>query len=322
MGLGEVVKRVRTDRSKTWADVAAAPRPCVRCHIVKSAQGFPPAGQPRHDRRHLARKNPGVARVCWHCIEVEAWMLHLTGWRPRIRVDYIDEHGVEVRVCTFCRESKPHDAAHFAPLKTHGLARTCRPCRAKVSDRARKRQMQREGARIRAEHAKQARDRRKNNPEVKAAEAAARKRWREKIKADPERRAALLETERMARRLAKERQGNGTGKPAKGKTIKTAPRYLPSAPLLALVDRLLDQEKAVNDVLGAPEPNGLGAVRAVCERLGIPPRRVTSWRTGENERVRVGLAERVLLNAEVEWHEVYSYDDYAHIFLALDEVPA
>ena len=244
--------------------------------------------------------------------------MHAGDYRPRLRRDYI-KGGVAMRVCQNCRKAKPHDVEHFSPLSdSPGLARTCRKCRSKASLRARHRQMEREGDRLRARHAKQARERRKNNPEVKAREAAARKRWREKIKADPQRRAGLLETERMARRLAKEREGKGTGKAAKAMMSNTAPSYLPSAPLVALIDRIVDQRAEAGRVLN--DPSGVGP-EAVCEDLCVSSRTYRRWHMGEQPKVRVGTAEAVLMAAGVDWHEVYSYDDHAHIFLA-DEVSA
>jgi hypothetical protein len=56
-------------------------------------------------------------------------------------------------------------------------------------------------------------------------------------------------------------------------------------------------------------------VGIVCEDLGLPSRNYRRWRE-PGAQVQIGLAERVLLRAGVEWYEVYSYDDHAAHFLA------
>jgi hypothetical protein len=195
---------------RTWTQVAAEPRPCIRCFTTRPAADFPATG------RRGKTSQQGVTRVCMACIEVEAHGLNDSGFRPRIRRDWVEGER-RMRLCLACRTGKPLTDFPMGTgdAKGHRL-RTCRVCRFARSARARRKQYEREPDAVRAKHAEQARARRKDNAEVKAKEAAARRRWRMKMKADPVKRARLLESERMSRRLRREREGKGPGPPAKG----------------------------------------------------------------------------------------------------------
>jgi hypothetical protein len=66
----------------------------------------------------------------------------------------------------------------------------------------------------------------------------------------------------------------------------------------------------VDSIINARE----GAAGSICRDLGVNERTVHHWRS-PGATVRVGTAERVLLNAGVDWSECYPAEYVAH-FLA------
>jgi transcriptional regulator with XRE-family HTH domain len=272
-------------RGQTWEMTAAEPRPCVRCLLVKPGMKFPPSAY------------GGVRRVCWACIEGEAWQMLAMGYRPRNPADW--RQGRDwMRRCALCRRAKRRRRSNFAPLKGGGYARTCRRCRTAISTRALRRQYEREGDRLRARHAARAREARKR-PEVKQAERDARRRWRAKVAADPERLRALRETDRIGRRLRRERQGKPLPAP------RSAPRhgpFIPLAPLAATLDRTL----AAADTF------------TVARAIGVSPRTVWRWRH-EGEVVSIGLVEAALRGLDLTWGEVYPPSEYPQVYALLPE---
>jgi hypothetical protein len=223
------------------------------------------------------------------------------------------ENGVAWRACARCKKGKPLDREHFQPMTNSvKLTRTCRQCRAEVSNAANR--IRRKTPEFRARAAERARRRRAGNPDVKRAEAEARRRWRAKVRADAKRHAELLETERMSRRLRAEREGKPARKYPRGVTIETGPELLPVGPLVALIQSRIEHRQAVDRLLGFDSLPGV--VREVCEELAVDERNFYGWKSGERQSVRVGLAERVLSRAGVDWTELWPYDDFAAHFLA------
>ena len=142
--------------------------------------------------------------------------------------------------------------------------------------------------------------------------------YMQRVKADPEKHARFLEARRIAYRLKAERAGRSLDsiRAPKSKTASGTWRYLPSMPLVALINGILERREAVADLLCNAEGAGL---EGVCADLGVSSRNYRRWRDGSQPTVQIATAELMLLNAGVEWSDCYSYDDYAHIFL--DGVP-
>ena len=159
----------------------------------------------------------------------------------------------------------------------------------------------------------------RQNPPVidRAKRRAANKRFRTKIKADPELRVRHRETERIGYRLRQEKKGRAldslrvVSTAAKG---KTAHGWLPSAPLVAFVEARVEHEREFAGVLNR---TGVGCVGigSVCKELGIYERTFRRWRSGE--RVRLTTAEGILLRAGAEWAEVWSPDDHPELYAGL-----
>jgi hypothetical protein len=252
--------------------------------------------------------------------------------RPRTPKTYVGENGRRKRICRVCKRHLALDARNFSPTVrgtrsgTGRLRRVkqwsyqCKRCATAnkaLWERKVRATKPEHYARVKARHLAYQKRWREENPEkVKAAA----KRRAQAVKADPQRHARDLERRRIEHALRAERNGTPQKKKlVNAKRVRTSPRFLPAAPLLNLVDRILDRRRAVDGLLSDVE--GAATAESVCADLGISSRERRHWRTGQQTKVRVGTAERILLNADVDWYEVYSYDDYAHIFLS-DEVPA
>lgn len=297
-----------TERKPEW--------PCIRCFEVKPMAAF-----------GIGRTGKQVNRVCFECKETEAYEMDARRVNVKARVrrkraTWVDDEGVTVRECCDCGDVKPLEQGFLiSHRREDGSAQRCAYCRKCQSKRVTKRRRKREAAdperaaAVRAVEAQKARERRARDPE-KAREAGRRR--RAKVKADPQLVVRERENARIAHRLRREQAGLSTRQgPAKVSRRRTAPSYLPSAPLAALVERIIDERVAVAEVMGDRAAFG-GETGEVCEMLGVNPRTYTGWRSGEYASVRIGMAERVLMNAGVEWYEVYSYDDHAAQFLAVE----
>lgn len=294
---------------------AEEPRACLRCFCVKAAEGFPSLGL-IDSRYHRKRRGtgppqvPGVTRVCMACIEREAWALHDAGYLPHVRREWTRK-GVRMRFCIKCRKGK---AVERFPDVKGVKTRTCRDCRKVLIRGAKQAQLQREGDAVRERQARLARERRKRSPDARRKEREARQRWREKMKADPRRHAEHLEADRLRRRMKKDEEGKGPGKPAPGRMVPSGalPR-VPAGPLVAYFDKRYEQLQAVEGVL----EEGKTTVKQFALDLGTDERTIRRWRE-EDGNITIALAEKVLLGLGVEWHEVYSYDDHAEAFLAVE----
>lgn len=297
--------------------LAAKPRACIRCHQVKVAVCFPAKGRTRSSRPRRS-ENTGVTRICWTCVEEDAYATDQRGFRNRNRRTYRGHRGT-MRICTTCEQSKPlADGYYVARRFEHRVeyARECKRCATKRSA-ARRAARKKVDPEYRKRLARQQRER-LADPEKHRKALEASKRWKEKIKADPIAYAAHLETARINHRLRRERKGapvrpESYGRIKATKVPLTTGRRLPSAPLVALVKRTIEHREAIAGLL---QDAGSATVKDVCADLGIADRDYRRMCAGEQPTANIGLVERVLLNADVEWHTVYSYDDYARIFLA------
>lgn len=159
--------------------------------------------------------------------------------------------------------------------------------------------------------------------EVQARERAKRKRDWQALKADPEAYATEMEHRRLYYRLRQERAGREVTRTPKAQMSTTSLSYLPARPLVELLTRRIEQQRAISRVTGMLNENGEGEVLEICTKAGVTTRTYTRWRENDSSHVRIGVAERALLGLDVEWHEVYSFDDHAGQFLTTEaEVPA
>lgn len=207
------------------------------------------------------------------------------------------------KTCPQCEETKPLTAEHWAPNRrnlagevTH-YSGWCRLCSAR---KARERRRKRTPEQIEADRAyhRAVYERRRHDPEVRARQTAARRRWvrenRDKqratwrrwydgVMADPERHAAYLETIRIAYRLRRERQGHKVR--IRQSTAANAWRYrhmpMPLEPFALWLDEIV-----------ATDRRDIGDIAADIE---IPERRLFDYRERIPAHVALPSAERALL---------------------------
>ena len=251
---------------------------CVRCKRSKPVECFPPRSLSK-DRLTLSERR---STVCWFCIEDEAWTLDAK--KAKRRATWIDPvTGVVMRRCSKCREVKPLSTGFY----TKGLA--CPGSRWPAS-----------GA---CKSCKDATDRayRKRVPEKAQAwaRAASRRRYK-KMMGDSLLHAQYCEDMRLRHRLRAEAEGRQVRQVRPRVSQPTSSRVLPAAPLVALVDSIVDARE--------------GTAGSICRDLGVSERTVREWRS-PGATVRVGTAERILLNAGVDWSDCYPAEYAAH-FLA------
>ena len=200
-----------------------------------------------------------------------------------------EQDGVMVRRCSMCGGVKPLEAAFYISRpRVEGPKRwryMCMDCE--------------KGPEQRAKHAVWKREWARRNPEL---EAAANKRYLDKLKADPERYAVHLENCRIAYRLRQERdKGRSLDDIRQQRAHHPLPAddfgRLPALPL-ALALESYARRGAI------PEENA-------CELAGIDPRNLFAWRTGERELVLFDVADRVLTRLGLSWWDVWDENDPA-----------
>jgi hypothetical protein len=288
------------------------PRPCRRCWVVKppTTEAFPPGRKAR------------IGYVCWPCVEEEAWAMKDRYVSPeKRRTTRVNENGVKMRICSRCKIEKRLCKTNFYVNKRDERGRIvnynyeCAKCTVpNVTRLNREKRNGPERKKILARKAKRQRERKKQDPVLREKHRESQQRYWAKVKADPVLHAKHVENQRIAYRMRREREGK-VPKTSFKKVIRseTAPSYIPAGPLVLLVDQILEHRKAV---AGLIHDAGEATVAAVCGDLGVSQRTYRHWSEGEDGKVRIGTAESVLARAGVEWSDVYSFDDYAHIFLA------
>lgn len=268
-------------------------RRCRRCRERKPVERFPAYALPRN--RQLGSTRPAI--VCWYCLETEAAALEVK--KAKRRATWTDPAtGVVVRRCAKCLEVKPLYSDYYirglpCPNSVHPATGPCKACHDEKTNAYRERVPEK----------------------VAAWQRESTRRHHKAIMADPVRKAQYREDERIRRHIAAEAEGRKVRRVRPRITQPTGPSYLPSEPLAALVTRRIDERVAVAHLIGERRVNR-GETQQVCDDLGVTIRTYTGWRSGEYPQVRIGMAERVLLRAGVDWFSVYSYDDHAAQFLA------
>lgn len=225
------------------------------------------------------------------------------------------------RRCSCCQCWKVQRIGNFSPRKRDVTTRRvlrwdayCRQCRAarqrdyyrrtppEVTTERNRRAWQAKKADARAleEKRRQSRDaqrrKRSRDPE---GEREVQRRYRERVRADPVRNAAFLETRRLAYHMRRDRNGL-MRMVAEG--VPGGP-MLPSAPVAAFVDFLI--ARAGTDAKLGDDPTG-----AVCAQLGINARRLLAWRTGESPTARFDVVDKIFTRGQALWFDVY--DPVAH----------
>jgi hypothetical protein len=282
------------------------PRQCLRCWDPKPREAFPlgPSGQ-------------RTGRVCWACVEEAAYAMDARGGAHWHRVTW-EQDGVVVRRCTDCRIPKELVSNFYVSSRKGGSVsyhRECVPC--SIAKGTERRRIRKKTDGVYGAHlAELARESRKR-PGRRAAEAAVRKRYRAKVLADPVVHARMLETNRINYRLRREREGlsvrSSSRKKQPAKKVTEVATKLPAAPLAIFVDARVERERECDRLLGIDDCNG-GQLQRVCDDLGVNVRMWRRWRSGEQQNVKISVAEGILLRADVSFAEVWPPDDYPEAY--------
>lgn len=292
-------------------------RACMRCHKVKPARRFPAQGTRQWVARGRELRHPGIPRVCWACLEAQAYEMDARNYRSQHTDEWKDGAGPRMRRCCSCGTAKKLTTGFDRAGRT--FYRSCKVCR--KAQKAAEAKLARQRPEVKAKLAAYSREKRRTDPEAKRKANEASARWREKIKrenrAEYERQ---LELNRMTRRLRREQ----AGLPVREPRVKTGREHrfdvlLPSAPLAALITRVIEQREVIAEAIGDPP---FAQVASVCADLGTSDRMYRGWRDGERPNVGIGTAERLMMNADVEVSEVYSADDYPEVLAHFTGVEA
>jgi hypothetical protein len=271
---------------------ARKPRACLRCWKTKPVTAFALGDGRRRG-------------VCDECLDAEAAeKAQREQERASRRSTYPDPITSRVmRRCTKCTKSKDL-LDHFYVSKRGADGEPiaydyyCNPCRI-ANSTARLRERRKDPA-VCAMYATYQRTWRENHPaEYKAAQA----RWVANREADPVARARYLENQRIRYRLKREREGHEPS--FSQSTAMMGPDWqprLPAAPLAALILQLAERDENVGDT---------------CASLGIDPRNLYAWRTGERDEVAFDVADRVLTCANRSWWDVWPLGEYPEVHEAM-----
>lgn len=132
----------------------------------------------------------------------------------------------------------------------------------------------------------------------------ARKRaYHAKAKADPVKHAASLERKRLNYQLRRRRKGL----PVRTlHVVQSEPQQtLPPFQLAAAIRAIARRESIGNPFAVGCEQDSDGSLTLVCERAGVPMRRVSGWERGENSP-RWSTADQVLTRLGLFWWEVWT----------------
>lgn len=289
--------------------------PCLSCHVVKPAAAFA-------DGKHGCR-----GRTCLLCKEEMAYAMlakheALAAQKPQT---WVNENGVKMRRCFECGDRHRLCSTFFYPVHIRharkpydGYERVCKKCKlekVRASDARRRADPFLRERERKIKQAATAKERMENPERVKAQ----RKRHWQRVKSDPARYAKARQDARMYHRLRRERQGLPVKPVRPAMRDGTGHVTVPSAPLAVMIEREVELRNAVFQ-LGMPSDekraDAAATFEAVCRELDVSSTTVRAWRRGARPVVNVARAESVLLLADKQWSDVYSYDDHAAAFLA------
>jgi hypothetical protein len=231
--------------------------------------------------------------------------------------------GKRARICRTCGKQKGLNTRNYTPGKRKGgrivqWSYDCRPCAAAnktVEYSAKLNGGGEVAAKLRAERRRIQKNWRENNPEKATA---AYRRYRDALKADPERHVPWLENRRIEHALRREREGRPVKRHPHTPNKGTEPMIvLPSGPLIAFIEGRLERELAFDRMLGMERPTRGGSgdrptLRRVCIDLGVKERGLRRWQAGE--QVSLDVAERFLIDNGIGWAEIWPPDEFPDLY--------
>jgi hypothetical protein len=202
------------------------------------------------------------------------------------------------RWCSHCETEKPLDSKHFYEKKawpaTRPSQRFSRWCRSCENARRRERRQERHDELLQRERKRRA-----------------------ELHRDKKRHAEVLELRRMAYRLKRERtEGVSVTDmrviPPRGPVLEDTITPLPAKPLADAFERCVVRAR-----MSVYAETDVEARNRLCRLVGISPRNLFGWRTGERDRVHFDVAGRVLQGLDMLWWEVWpprEFPEVAEVF--------
>lgn len=304
------------------------PRKCFRCHAEKPPEAFPYRAKPPRGKTRKTRHRSTVCRACRRREYDQRRRARLR--REANRATWAGPYGVRMRRCSRCHgvavECLGHYVEQHRPGKTPIYHASCKRCSvrrvtalsaAKAQDPA-----------LRAEVlAKRAEYRRRYREQNRDAYLAAQRRYRERLRQDPERHARHLENTRIAYRLRQERKGKPARQTSQPPKIKLVAReeqvLLPAAPLAAAVERAIASAQGVHlaevhTATGGGRSQGGRSREDLCAKWGISSRTLRDWREEPGRQVQLATADRVLTATGLLWHDVYDPAEHPEVAAVLE----
>lgn len=251
-------------------------RPCVKCG------GFEPKGRGHRfcPECEVIEKEATIAREkarkalrrkpCYRCGRPKG-----PGRRKKLCDRcHAELHSVE-RVCASCGVK-----SELGKFK-----KTCPQCRLKARQRYREKQRLKQRAYRRDKRDQEARRARNRSY-------------------DKKNRARKLENQRMRYHLA---QG-GIKRRIAVEVAKSNDKLwrLPAYPLAVALDNLIRKESIGNLYSELPADPTFGRTDVVCERVGISPRTLLAWRSGQRPGVQWNHADAILTRTDLSWWDVWN----------------
>ena len=263
---------------------------CTRCGIDKPAAEFD------------TRSDGYRCRVCRECSRARVEAREAKRTRNKVRT----VNGREEKFCNECRRWLPKDADHFyrdrRPDRPDKFVGACRVCKV-AAQAARRAAILADPERAAAYHEAQRQSRRKwaqKNPE-RLAEM--KNDWRRRAMQNPAYRRRRNESQRMAYRLRREREGLPLPAP-----VMKAPKIV-STPVLSvgpIVDAITREiERRLSWPSTDPRSN---VMQVVCRDYGVDERQYRAWRDGEILSAQFDTVDRILITADLHWWEVFDPD--------------
>lgn len=213
------------------------------------------------------------------------------------------ETGRWTRVCCDCKQTKDLELDFYKARRVPRGDPTdwnyqCKRCKVRqVGELAeRQRQDPKRGPELRAMYTRLMREWRARNPERDHTNA---KRYRERLRRDPQRHARYLETLRIGYRLRAERGGR---KVRGQSTVIMARDHLPKLPARPLGD-LLYEIASQN-----------GGIKGLCGELGLNERTVQRWRHGQASTVQFDQVDKVLTALNLTWWDIWDREHYPEVW--------
>lgn len=94
---------------------------------------------------------------------------------------------------------------------------------------------------------------------------------------------------------------------------------LPAKPLVDLMQRIIDRQQADNSEWRQRwPPGGVKGLDDICREFGISCRTWHRWRFGGQEAIQFAVVDRVLVNTDYHWWDLWPRDEFPEVWARID----